>query len=205
MKNILYIIVIAALVGATHYLDGCFTKKEKAPVTQYLNPMLDTVKHYKDLYNNTHAQLNLEINNRDVLYKLHKEEMDSVVRRANVKIKQLQEIQQIDAWAKGYFTTQLRPAYIPDTTNGIKITPTGNTYTYNYFQWRDSFMQMNGVIDSENVSVSYSMDLPIRTSLIWHRKHHFLSIGWGKKTYVLDAYSDNPNVNITGLQGLKIN
>lgn len=199
MKNIIYIVLIGALIGATHYLDGCFTKKEKAPVTQYLNPMLDTVKHYKDLYNNTHAQLDLEINNRDVLYKLHKQEMDSVVRRANVKIKQLEEIQTIDAQAQGGFKTILQPIYIHDTITGE------TRYEGGYFQWKDAFMQMNGIIDSENVSVSYDMRLPIRTSLIWHRRHHFMHIGWGKKIYLLDAYCDNPNVNIIGLKGLKIN
>lgn len=199
MKAILNIIGILAVIIATLSIDKCVSSSPK-PTAQYTNPLTDTVKHYRDLYKAEHARVLVDANTIAALGVTHKQAIDSLCRRLRIKAKQLQTIQNMAAHAKGHFITLTKPVYIRDTVTG-EIKATGGRA----FDWTDKYMTLHGYLNKETVTIDYDMALHFTTSTMWVRKHKFLGIRWGKKQYYLDATCDNPNVVITGLQGLKIN
>jgi len=200
MKTIYSLFVLIAIVAGTLYFKGCFAKKENAPITQYVNPLVDTVKHYKDLYGTEHAQIQAEFNTHEAIDAMHKQMIDSLLKRIHLKDKQLQDMSEVTALASGSFDAPLQPIIIHDTVNGIPEAITATS-----FEWHDDYLSETGTVYDNHISVEYSMNLTFTTTSYWKHKHHFLNIGWGKKIYYLDASCPNQNVSITGLRAIKIN
>jgi predicted nuclease with TOPRIM domain len=72
------------------------------------------------------------------------------------------------------------------------------TYTEPYFYQSGLVLQDRLIVDSLRVEV------PIDGIVLWERKHNFLGIRWGKKTYESQFRSKNPNARITGFEQIRI-
>lgn len=211
MKWILGFLILASVVCATLYFDGCFHKKAKAPDVQYIDPLADTVRHYKDLYQTEHAQVQIEINSHAAENAMHRQLVDSIIKADGIKYKQLQSYSKMTMHAGGGFTVPLIPlggntAQVSgeDSDNSYTIAPNGLP-DIREFTWGDGFMHVTGIVFPDSVNITWSLDESFTTTSYWKRKHHFLGIGWGKKIYYFDATCNNPNVSITGLKAIKIN
>jgi hypothetical protein len=200
MKYLVSLIAIIGCIAGTLYFKGCLTKKEKTPVVQYINPLADTVKHYHDMYNIAHAQVEQEVNNVAAMSILHKQFIDSLCHQLGIKDKELQSANKMMASMRGQFYAPLHTITVHDTVNG-----NDEIVTAKKFAWNDDYMQESGLVYDDHIDVNYSMQLSFTTTSYWKRKHHFLNVGWGKKIYYLDASCPNENVLITGLQAIKIN
>lgn len=196
MKYLVYLLILLSVAYGAWNIKGCTTPKPKEPTVQYINPLADTVRHYKDIYGKEHAQVLIEQNTKQAIMTMHKQQIDSLLRTIKAKSKQLENYEKIAANAQGSFKTVLVPVH--DTIQGE------HEQGAREWEWHDDYMQMWGVVDSNDISVNYDMSLNIRTAITWHRKHKLLGIGWGKKVRTLNAVCNNPNVHINGLQGLKI-
>lgn len=200
MKALYSLLVLVAIIAGTLYFKGCFAKKEKVPAVQYVNPLTDTVRHYKDLYGTEHAQIQAELNNHAAIDATHRQMIDSLLKRIHLKDKQLQDMSEVVASASGSFQAPLQSVIIHDTINGQPEDVKAKSFT-----WSDEYMHESGIVYPDRIDVSYAMQLSFTTTSYWKRKHHLLNIGWGKKIYYLDASCPNPNVSITGLRAIKIN
>lgn len=195
-----YSILIVALIfltGGAMIVKKCGAQKEKKQVTQIAQIKKDSTEHYRDLWNTEHAKRLVIQGDAKTLNVFYADKFDSICKRLRIKEKQLKDISEVVAQSKGTFVTPLQSYTVTptDTPTGLPIGWTGKT-----FNWQDSFLHETGFIDSSNIYVTYSMNLPITITNYWKRRW-FL----GKKRYYIDGYSDNPNVTIQGLTGIKIN
>lgn len=197
MRYLLGLLALCLALYAGWNVKGCFTKKEKAPVVQVVNPLTDTLKHWKDSYGVLQAQVAMEIESRQNIETRYKQKYDSICKRLHLKDKQLEDMSQVIAQANGYFEAPLQ--IVHDTVTGQVIAGV------RAFNWSDPWTHITGIVDSEKVNVNYSVALNFSTASSWTRKHHFGRIGWGKKIYSFNAWCDNPNISITGLKAIKIN
>jgi hypothetical protein len=197
MKYILYLLILFCVAYAAWNIKGCTTHKQKAPEVQYINPLSDTVRHWKDAYGKVWAQVRIEENTTQAVMTMHKGQIDSLLRALKAKDRQLQEYEKIGATVQGSFQTVLVPVY--DTIQGEQQ-PNAKEW-----EWHDDDIRVWGVVDSSDIYVSYNMHLQLTTVVLSKRKHHLFGIGWGKRESTVNVTCDNPSVTIDNLQKVKIN
>lgn len=196
MKEFIITVIVSLCIGAgcTLALKSC-GKKEVHDIVQIAKHEDDTAKKYRDLYGSEHAQRLLEVGNRETAEVFHRKYIDSLCKRLRLRERQLTDMAQVIARDSGRIIAPVTPIVIHDTVNG-KPVERGALY----FQWQDDYTRIAGLVDSVAANLTYGMTLPIHTTTYWKRRW-FL----GKKHWYIDAYSDNKQVNIEGLQGVKIN
>lgn len=198
MKTLYGLLILCCALFVGWSVKGC-RSKPPIPIVQNVGQD-DTIQHYKDAYGTEHTTRLMEVNNYAALYAEHTHMLDSLKKRLHLRDKQLQDMSQVLSQATGHVETVLDPYYIHDTINGEV-----STREAQLFNWHDAYTSISGVIDRDNVSIDYDVQMPVTTTKYWRRKHTFCGIGWGKKIYYIDAFSDNPNVHISGLTGFKVN
>jgi hypothetical protein len=196
MKQLTYFFIAALLVtGAIAAVKTCNKAHHYDDAKAITKLRVDSATYWRDLWRTEHATRQVIEGDREALHLFYGAKMDSLTKRLKLKQKQLQDMADVLLQAQGQVVTVPVAAERRDTLNGIEYIYRGQA-----FCWKDEYMTMDGYVDSAIAKVNYSIEVPVHVNRYWKRKW-FL----GKKRRYIDAYCDNPNVKITGLQAIKVN
>lgn len=196
MKNLTYVfIAIVLLSGWVFQVKTCNDAERFRQAQTVVKATGDSVRYWKDLWSKEHATRQMIEGDRETLHLVYGRKMDSLAKRLHLKQKQLQDMTEVLLRAEGQIKTVPVPDIRRDTVNGIEYVYQGQSFT-----WQDGYMSMTGYVDSAIAKVNYSIDVELNVTKYWKRKW-FL----GRKRRYIDAYCDNPNVQIKGLTGVKVN
>lgn len=187
------------------------TVNEMGAIKDHMN---DTVTHYRDMYNQEHAQRELIQGNAEEIKIFYKKHEDSICKLLHLRNAQLKDMTEVVSHVSGTFSTKTQMvgeqdgpgegAQDDDLVQGmngkIPDDSTGANWKGFVFTYKDDFISEQGFVDSMRTVVYYDIYVPVGITSYWKRK-------WllGKKRYFIDGYSANPNVHITGLEGISIN
>lgn len=159
------------------------------------NIVVDTAKHWYDKDSIEHATNKEIIINRDAANILYKRKLDSISRLLGIKNRQIKDLQETVISIKGHIVAPIDTISFQGVQeNGVVIETKALT-----FEYADSFIKVNGVIDTV-AHLDYSIeDIPIIYTGYFKRKW-FL----GKKHCYVDAYSESKNVHIKKLTKISI-
>lgn len=195
MKQTTYIFIALLLItGGIAAVKTC-NKARHYDAKAITKLRVDSATYWRDLWHTEHATRQVIEGDREALHLFYGAKMDSLTKRLKLKQKQLQDMSEVLLQAQGQVVTVPVPEIRRDTVNGIEYIYHGQA-----FSWRDEYMTMDGYVDSAIAKVNYSIVVPMHVNRYWKRRW-FL----GKKRHYIDAYCDNPNVKITGLEAIKVN
>jgi hypothetical protein len=145
----------------------------------------DSLRHYKDAAGREHAQRVLAEAGSKAIGIVYRREIDSIKAALSIKEKQLQSFMLASTTNEGTVRLRVDTVYIDSTT----------TYRFAY---NDRWIDVSGAVGKRSY-LSYRMTDSLVFTTYWKRKW-FL----GRKTNYIDAYSHNPHVRVTGLDGNRI-
>jgi hypothetical protein len=145
----------------------------------------DSIRHYKDAAGREHVQRVLAEAGSKAIGTVYRREIDSIKAALNIKEKQLQAFTLAATVNQGYVPLKVDTVYIDSAA------------TYN-FAYNDRWLDVSGSV-GKNSFLKYKMTGSLVFTTYWKRK-------WllGRKTTYIDAYSHNPHVRVTGLDGARI-
>lgn len=180
--------VVASLILLS-YMGWSFFLKEKEVVRDIQTITIqrsDSLKHYKDAAGREHAQRVLAEAGSKAIGIAYRKEIDSIKQALNIKEKQLQSFMLASTSNEGTVKLRVDTVYV-DSSAAYR------------FAYNDRWLDIAGTI-GKNSTLHYRMTDSLVFTTYWKRKW-FL----GRKTNYIDAYSHNPNVRVTGLDGARIN
>lgn len=206
-NRIIAIGVALAIIGTIIGVTQCGKKKAiKLAVKQtneqtafIVHHQFDSVQYYRDLLNREHATNVVLEGTIDVLNAMWPKKMDSMARNFNVKVKQLQQIIEMNAAVRSTTTSVITPIIEQNQLIGYG------------FPIDDSFIVGQGIIDSSitKITLDYHAYFNVNYSLNWNRPLKiwfikFKNFPFAKQRFKIDAYSDNNKVHITKLSAIRI-
>ena len=163
--------------------------------------MNDTAVHYRDMYNREHAEKLLIQGNAAQIELFYKQREDSLAKVLKIARRQIQGMYGARTVVSGSFTTAVDeiPTFkVDEAGNGGSPVVTDIT-SIRHFEYQDSFLMEEGWVSDSSAMVNYRVLVPVTITSYWKR-----SWWLGRKKYYVDGYSDNPNVRISGLEGVQI-
>jgi hypothetical protein len=163
-----------------------FREKEVVHDIQKVNVQrTDSLKHYKDAAGREYAQRILAEAGGKAIGIVYRREIDSIKAALSIKEKQLQSFTFAATVNQGYVLLRVDTVFVDSAT----------AYRFAY---NDRWLDISGTV-GKNSYLNYKMTDSLVFTTYWKRK-------WllGRKTNYIDAYSYNPNVRITGLDGARI-
>lgn len=158
-----------------------------------------TLNYYRGKHDNqvaTNQALALELSALKELLQEDRFHFIEEVEGLRKNLKNLEQVITINANVNSKFTTPLI-----DSTASISV-----------FRYETPFLKSRGIVtDSTLVMDELLVVVPIHGVILWQRKHLKL-FGqrrswlprWGRKEYKNHFYSTNPDVNLTGIENIKI-
>lgn len=174
------LIVVAAIS-----LKSCLqVRRENDILKRNIEVKIDSTVYWKDKYGTEHASRRLAEGNLETIKISYQRLMDSVKARLNIKKNNIQTITTVGSVVGASIIPSVDTIYTQDTS-------------YN-FSFRDSWLQLSGTIGKES-KISYNFKDSLVITTYSKRKSLF-----GPYVTYMDAYSLNPNVRISGINGLRI-
>jgi hypothetical protein len=192
--RILGILTVVLLVWVIGVWKSCNDGQDVKQVNSLQQIGGDSVRYWRDLYGQEHATTRVQQGELEVLKVLHRGAIDSVCRQLKIKERQLMDMQRVLAKASGRVVTDVR--LVPIDTDGGDTTIVGYE---RFFEYRDSWMSLDGYVNDDSAVVDYTVVVPIEVSTYWKRRWWL-----GKKRIFINGTSKNPNVSIVGLEGLRV-
>jgi uncharacterized protein YfbU (UPF0304 family) len=186
-------LIIVALLCLVTFLSLRTCAKKQAEVKKMENVIEvknDSLHKYKDEAGNNHAQKVLAQADMAVLKTAYFREIDSLTNLLEIKDKQLQAYAGVSTSTEGTVIPRVDTIVI-DTANHIV------SYPFNY---TDKWLSLHGNIGPKSF-INYQLTDSIVITT-YDKKTGFL--GLGKRQTYIDAFSLNPNVRVTGLDGFRV-
>jgi hypothetical protein len=181
----LYIVaslIIIAYMGWSSF----FSEKEVVhDIQKVIVQRGDSLRHYKDAAGREHAQRVLAEAGSKAIGIVYRREIDSIKAALSIKDKQLQSFILASTTNAGTVRLRVDTVFVDSST----------AYRFAY---NDRWLDISGTVGKSSY-LNYRMTDSLVFTTYWKRKW-FL----GRKTNYIDAYSHNPNVRITGLEGARI-
>lgn len=185
--NIVIGLAIAALVLGFLQWRGCVNlKKGKDAVLNVKTQVNDSTTHYKDFANREHAQrmqVQAELAVADAFYG---EIIDSLVKANKIKPKQLETFATVGTVSAGTVEAKVDTIHV-DSGKAVRL------------RYADEWVKITGIASKGKATIDYWIKDSLAVTSYWKRKGF-----WGRKVTYIDAYSLNPKVSISGMQGVKI-
>lgn len=201
---ILIIICMALGIGLLISVSTCNKKQKQIKVATNVSKHInDSTTHKVDKEGTVHAnKIVIDVDDKS-LELFYKEKADKLAYKLNLALKQISVMSDAHLQASDDFFSKARPdtIYLPDSTR----------LSVNCFDYYDTFTHIyacieknEGKVDSLTSYCQYRVDVPMNLTVYWRRKHKFLFLRYGKKIDSTDIYSDNPNVQISDLNYIRI-
>lgn len=194
LVGILIFLLIVLIFVLGFLLKSQYKHKQTDNQVQKVIEYIDTGFAWRDKSKYWHRQveeISLSKQASDILFSKYK---DSIAKILKIKSKQINSLLSLNEELKGTFIVPIKHDTLIQQVNGKEESIFGDSFHYN-----DSTLLMNGFIAEKNVSVEYSVSINLQATSFWKKKW-FL----GKKKTRFDVTCNNPNINISKLQEIKI-
>lgn len=184
--NLLYIIIIILIVFLLISLDKCSkSTKEINNLSYNIKHVNDSTKQWVDKYGiQVATNLNLQGSLKEIKV-TNQKDIDNVIKKLEIKEKQIEGLQRTVATSKTSFTTKVDTNHHGDTTQ--------------QFTHTQPFVSITEVTIGDSAHIILRDTLPITQVENWSR-NWFL----GTKVHQVQAYSDRKDVTIIGEHSLTI-
>lgn len=179
--------LVASLIAVAYFGWSFFFHEKKVVHDIQVNEIqrTDSLRHYKDVAGREHGQRVLAEGSKVALKVAFRKEIDSLVVALDIKEKQLQAFTMASTLNEGTVRLRVDTIYRDSTT----------AYRFAY---NDRWLDISGTVGKESL-LNYKIKDSLVFSTYWKRRW-FL----GRKTNYIDAYSQNPNVKMVGLEGARV-
>lgn len=185
MKNTIIIILLAVI--AFFAMRACVHAKKEIRTGEKIEKIKqDSTSYYYDLFKTEHAIREVAEANLATVQVKYKGLLDSIAEREKVKPKDVQAVTAAGTVAKATIIPEVQPLMAGDSLRGYSI------------EYGDRWTSIAG-----RVGDSSSLTYQVRDSIIFTTYSRRKGI-FGKKETILDGYSLNPAVHLTGITGVRI-
>lgn len=201
---ILTILLLLAIGTAFFAIKGCQKNKREIKIaTKVSEHINDTTTHKVDKEGTVHANKVVIDVDKKSLELFYKDKADKLAYKLNLALKQISVMSDASLHASDAFFSKAKAdtIYLHDS---VKVLA-------NCFDYYDTFTHIYACIEkNEGKSDSllsycqYQIDVPINLTVYWRRKHKVWFLRYGRKIDSTDMYSNNPNVQISDLNYIRI-
>jgi hypothetical protein len=196
-NRLLLVIALFILVLLTA-VRGCIKEKQNAnQLSEAIKDRDAKVSYWKDENGKLHAQVQQVQASKDQIEVLYKNKLDSVSHELNIKPKQITDYTEVTKKTSGNFTTKVDTVWKIETVKGDSI----KVVEYVGMNYTDKWIDFHGKLKDNSFTASYSIKDSISIVGYWKRTGF---LGLGKKDYVVDISSANPNTSITNAKNFKV-